>query len=65
MGNKVCVCLYTTLLTPSLLNPLTCSQDLFLSLTATDNIYMYVHTYTNIYIHIYMVYESKLLYTNT
>ena len=30
------MCLYTTLLTLSLLNPLTCSQDLFLSLTATD-----------------------------
>ena len=36
LENKVSVCLYTTLLTPSLLNPLTCSQDLFLSLTATD-----------------------------
>ena len=44
MGSQVCVCLYTTLLTPSLLNPLTCSQDLFLSLTATDN---YKQLYAN------------------
>ena len=50
VGNKVCVCLYTTLLTPSL-NPLTCCQDLFLSLTVTDsmgqpkkkNVYTYIY----------------------
>ena len=41
MGNKVCVCLYTTLLTPSLLNHLTCSQGLFLSLTATDKGFLF------------------------